>query len=70
MLKKACCAQCGNICLSGDTSGCSIKTNHNFSNIAIEQYFERFIKPALITKGQFVQYHSQTTTPDIRPPII
>ncbi len=71
MMQKDCCDHCDNNCVActGMTS-CGHNSNHASPFVLFNQFSSQpqYLAQSLIE--QFVQYHNQIITPDIRPPVV
>ena len=71
VLQKDCCDQCGNNCVAcTGLSSCGHSSNHTSPFILFNQYSFQSLYLAQSLVEQFVQYHNQIITPDIRPPVV
>jgi len=71
MMQKGCCDQCADSCVAcvGLTS-CGQSPNHVSAFILFNRYSSQSLPLIQFSIEQFVQYHNQIITPDIRPPIV
>lgn len=71
MMRKGCCGHCGNNCAACTSNlSCGQNVHHVSPFIIITQYFFKSLQTSQFPIEYFVQYHSQITTPDIRPPLV
>ena len=71
MLQKDCCDQCDNNCVDCiGMSSCGSSSNHASPFIILNNYSSQSQQRIQSSIEQFVQYHNQIITPDIRPPVV
>lgn len=70
MVSTACCDCCNDGCMCEETSACNARTSQVSPFIVIDQYFIQSTELAQFAIEQFVQYLSQSSSPDFRPPIV
>ena len=71
MLQKGCCDHCGNNCVAcTGLSSCGHSSNHASPFIILNHYSSQSQQRIQSSIEQFVQYHNQIITPDIRPPVV
>ncbi len=71
MMQKGCCDQCGNDCLAcTGMSTCGHSSHHASPFTLSNQYSFQPLYLAQALIKQFIEYHNQIITPDIRPPIV
>jgi len=71
MRLKKCCGHCKNDCANCTAmSSCIHNSNNSSVFIISNQYFSQIFILAQSSIEQFIQYHNQIITPDIRPPVV
>ena len=71
MMQKGCCDQCDNNCVAcTGLSSCGHSSNHASPFIVLNHYSSQSQQRIQSSIEQFVQYHNQIITPDIRPPVV
>ena len=71
MMQKGCCDQCADSCVAcTGMASCGHSPNTVSAFILFNRYSSRSLPLFQTSIEQFVQYHNQIITPDIRPPIV
>lgn len=68
--KSTCCNDCGDCNSSTEISGCNSKTGQIPSFIVTDKNITQYLQLIQTDTKQPAQYHSLTSSPDIRPPIV